>query len=209
MYHGTPEERAEIRRTSMPLNTDNEVAKPEPEPQTKASKGRGRAKGSVKGRKSVETRKSGRSSTMAKARVVEDDEEDEEEEEERPEPTPKKGKPTSSKPMSVPGPPASDDEKAAGESSPQEQFLLPHQVTTFPVVITTYEMIIKDRVHLAKYKWGQVIVDEGHRLKNMDCKLMREVKKYDSAWRMVLSGTPLQVCFLPLVSVGIAMLIIC
>lgn len=38
-----------------------------------------------------------------------------------------------------------------------------------------------------------MIVDEGHRLKNMDCRLMQEVKRYESAWRMVLSGTPLQV----------------
>lgn len=38
-------------------------------------------------------------------------------------------------------------------------------------------------------------MDEGHRLKNMDCRLMQEVKRYESAWRMVLSGTPLQVRF--------------
>lgn len=30
----------------------------------------------------------------------------------------------------------------------------------------------------------------------MDCRLMQEVKRYESAWRMVLSGTPLQVRFL-------------
>lgn len=38
------------------------------------------------------------------------------------------------------------------------------------VVITTYEMIIRDRQHLAKYQWNFIVVDEGHRLKNMDCK---------------------------------------
>lgn len=67
------------------------------------------------------------------------------------------------------------------------------QLSPFPVVITTYEMIIKDRVHLAKYNWGQVIVDEGHRLKNMDSILMREIKKYPSAGRTLLTGTPLHV----------------
>ena len=67
------------------------------------------------------------------------------------------------------------------------------QLTSFPVIITTYEMIIKDRVHLAKYDWGQVIVDEGHRLKNMDSILMHEIKKYPSAGRMLLTGTPLHV----------------
>jgi ATP-dependent DNA helicase len=67
------------------------------------------------------------------------------------------------------------------------------QMSSFPVIITTYEMIIKDRVHLAKYDWGQVIVDEGHRLKNMDSILMREIKRYPSAGRMLLTGTPLHV----------------
>lgn len=64
---------------------------------------------------------------------------------------------------------------------------------SFPIVLTTYEMIIKDRVHLAKYNWGYIVVDEGHRLKNLDCALMREIKKYPSAGRMILTGTPLHV----------------
>jgi ATP-dependent DNA helicase len=67
------------------------------------------------------------------------------------------------------------------------------QKSSFPVVVTTYEMIIKDRKHLARYDWGQVIVDEGHRLKNTDSILMREIKKYPSAGRLLLTGTPLHV----------------
>ena len=63
----------------------------------------------------------------------------------------------------------------------------------FPVVLTTYEMIIKDRHPLSQYDWGYIVVDEGHRLKNLDCKLMQEIKKYKSAGRMILTGTPLQV----------------
>lgn len=41
---------------------------------------------------------------------------------------------------------------------------------TFPVVLTTFEMIIKDRNVLNKYAWSFVIIDEGHRLKNMESK---------------------------------------
>ncbi|KAG0045043.1 hypothetical protein BGZ83_009717 [Gryganskiella cystojenkinii] len=62
----------------------------------------------------------------------------------------------------------------------------------FPVVITTYEITIRDRKYLQKYDWKYIIVDEGHRLKNMDCKLIRELKTYKSANRMLLTGTPLQ-----------------
>ncbi len=64
---------------------------------------------------------------------------------------------------------------------------------TFPIVLTTYEIIIRDRTHLQCYDWGYIVVDEGHRLKNLDCKLMREIKKYSSAGRMILTGTPLHV----------------
>lgn len=41
---------------------------------------------------------------------------------------------------------------------------------SFPVVLTTFEMIIKDRNVLNKYAWSFVIIDEGHRLKNMESK---------------------------------------
>ena len=71
--------------------------------------------------------------------------------------------------------------------------LPPHQKTTFPVVITTYEMVIKDRDELAAYRWGFIVVDEGHRLKNMECKLIRELKSLTADARMVLTGTPLHV----------------
>lgn len=67
----------------------------------------------------------------------------------------------------------------------------------FPVVLTTYDIIINDRTHLARYPWGFIVVDEGHRLKNMDCKLMQEIKQYESAGRMILTGTPLHVSLLP------------
>ncbi|KAJ7703516.1 SNF2 family N-terminal domain-containing protein [Mycena rosella] len=61
----------------------------------------------------------------------------------------------------------------------------------FPVVLTTYELIIRDRPVLGGYPWGYIVVDEGHRLKNMRCALVREITRYASAGRMVLTGTPL------------------
>ncbi|KAG6823552.1 hypothetical protein H0H93_003439, partial [Arthromyces matolae] len=64
-------------------------------------------------------------------------------------------------------------------------------MASFPIVITTYEMIIKDRAHLEHYNWGYIVVDEGHRLKNLNCRLIKEIKRYKSAGRMILTGTPL------------------
>lgn len=75
----------------------------------------------------------------------------------------------------------------------KDEELPPHMRTTFPVILTTYETLMRDRVHLASYRWGFIVVDEGHRLKNMDCKLMREMKQLTADGRMVLTGTPLHV----------------
>ncbi|KAJ1928535.1 putative ATPase [Tieghemiomyces parasiticus] len=63
---------------------------------------------------------------------------------------------------------------------------------TFPVVCTTYELVMNDRKYLARYRWKYIIVDEGHRLKNLNCKLVQELKTYRSANRLLLTGTPLQ-----------------
>ncbi|KAK9764296.1 putative ATPase [Basidiobolus ranarum] len=63
---------------------------------------------------------------------------------------------------------------------------------TFPVVVTSYELIMNDRKFLQKYAWKYLVIDEGHRIKNMNCKLVRELKSYHSANRLLLTGTPLQ-----------------
>ncbi|KAJ1951727.1 putative ATPase, partial [Dispira parvispora] len=63
---------------------------------------------------------------------------------------------------------------------------------TFPIVITTYEIAMNDRRYLCNYRWKYIVVDEGHRIKNLNCKLIRELKRYHSANRLLLTGTPLQ-----------------
>jgi ATP-dependent helicase STH1/SNF2 len=63
----------------------------------------------------------------------------------------------------------------------------------FNVCITTFDYVIKDRSMLAKIKWAYVIVDEGHRMKNHNCKLSTTLAQhYDSQFRLILTGTPLQ-----------------
>jgi N12 class adenine-specific DNA methylase len=60
------------------------------------------------------------------------------------------------------------------------------------VLITSYEVCIIDRRHLEKYKWSYLIVDEGQRVKNRNCRLIRELKCLDTQNRLLLSGTPIQ-----------------
>ncbi|KAK4184833.1 putative ATP-dependent helicase [Podospora australis] len=62
----------------------------------------------------------------------------------------------------------------------------------FPVVCTTYEMVIRDRANLSKIDWSFIIIDEGHRMKNFDSKLFKELKTFTSATRLLITGTPLQ-----------------
>ena len=63
----------------------------------------------------------------------------------------------------------------------------------FQVLLTTYEYIIKDRPVLSKIKWLQMIVDEGHRMKNAHSKLSSTLTQYyHTRYRLILTGTPLQ-----------------
>ncbi|KAL8779418.1 MAG: hypothetical protein Q9194_001467 [Teloschistes cf. exilis] len=62
----------------------------------------------------------------------------------------------------------------------------------FPVVCTSYEICMRDKKYLADYQWRFIVVDEGHRLKNFNCKLVKELKQYKSESRLILTGTPLQ-----------------
>ncbi|OTA95511.1 hypothetical protein M434DRAFT_393737 [Hypoxylon sp. CO27-5] len=62
----------------------------------------------------------------------------------------------------------------------------------FPVVCTSYEMVLRDHVNLSKIDWAFIVVDEGHRMKNSDAKLFRELQQFKSATRLLITGTPLQ-----------------
>ena len=60
------------------------------------------------------------------------------------------------------------------------------------VIVTSYEIAMNDRSAFSSIRWRYIVVDEGHRLKNMNCRLIRELKQYQSANRLLLTGTPLQ-----------------
>ncbi|CAM9596761.1 unnamed protein product [Chrysoparadoxa australica] len=62
----------------------------------------------------------------------------------------------------------------------------------FPVVITSYEICIADRAYLSGYNWVYMVIDEGQRIKNMNCRLVRELKQIPTQSRLLLSGTPIQ-----------------
>jgi ATP-dependent DNA helicase len=71
-------------------------------------------------------------------------------------------------------------------------FTTKHVTDKFPVIVTSYEIVLADIKFMQKLKWNYLIVDEGHRLKNMNCRLIRELKTLDCKSKMLLTGTPLQ-----------------
>ncbi|KAJ6563318.1 P-loop containing nucleoside triphosphate hydrolase protein [Mycena vulgaris] len=147
IYHGTPAERAELRRTALAL----------PE---KVRKGASTSTSASPGK---------RTSPRKSASKIEDEDQNENAEEEDGD---------------------EDDAWKSGTEGVDWKWDYP-DMPHFPVVLTTYELIIRDRPVLGGYPWGYIVVDEGHRLKNLRCALVREVKRYESAGRMVLTGTPL------------------
>ncbi|CAG6018115.1 lymphoid-specific helicase [Menidia menidia] len=62
----------------------------------------------------------------------------------------------------------------------------------YPVVVTSFEISMIDRKYLQRFQWKYLIVDEGHRIKNLNCRLVRELKTLPTDNKLLLTGTPLQ-----------------
>ena len=67
-----------------------------------------------------------------------------------------------------------------------------NNVYKFNVLITTYEMIMTDSTILNKLNWVYLAIDEAHRLKNKNCKLIGVLKTFKFDHLLLLTGTPLQ-----------------
>ena len=66
-------------------------------------------------------------------------------------------------------------------------------VPRFNVLLTTYELVMKDKHRLRRFKYRYIIVDEGHRMKNANSKFAQTLgTSYTSKRRVLLTGTPLQ-----------------
>ncbi|XP_065188566.1 chromodomain-helicase-DNA-binding protein 1-like isoform X2 [Sycon ciliatum] len=63
----------------------------------------------------------------------------------------------------------------------------------FNVLITTYEILLKDKMFLgSQINWAVLMVDEAHRLKNEDSLLYRTLQEFHTNHRVLITGTPLQ-----------------
>ncbi|CAG4978576.1 unnamed protein product [Parnassius apollo] len=62
----------------------------------------------------------------------------------------------------------------------------------FNAILTTYEILLKDRQFLRSFSWACLLVDEAHRLKNDDSLLYKALKEFETNHRLLVTGTPLQ-----------------
>ena len=62
----------------------------------------------------------------------------------------------------------------------------------FDVIVTSYEMVIKEKSFFKKFTWRYIIIDEAHRIKNENSRLSTSVRLFKTSYRLLITGTPLQ-----------------
>mmetsp|Transcript_21170 Transcript_21170/g.36081 ORF Transcript_21170/g.36081 Transcript_21170/m.36081 type:complete len:977 (+) Transcript_21170:36-2966(+) len=82
--------------------------------------------------------------------------------------------------------------KKTGRRSKKGGFSKVDDNVALPVVVTSFDIAMRDRPFLQQHQWRFLVVDEAHRLKNFNCRLIRELRVVPSLNRLLLTGTPLQ-----------------
>ncbi|KIJ54005.1 hypothetical protein M422DRAFT_201104 [Sphaerobolus stellatus SS14] len=62
----------------------------------------------------------------------------------------------------------------------------------FEVCITSYEMCLREKNVFKKFAFDYIVIDEAHRIKNVDSILSQIVRIFKSRGRLLITGTPLQ-----------------
>uniref|UniRef100_A0A8D3E8U5 Helicase ATP-binding domain-containing protein n=1 Tax=Scophthalmus maximus TaxID=52904 RepID=A0A8D3E8U5_SCOMX len=62
----------------------------------------------------------------------------------------------------------------------------------FHVLLTTYELCLRDASFLRRWKWKVLVVDEAHRIKNQKSLLHNTLTELSVEFRVLLTGTPIQ-----------------
>ncbi|XP_044800394.1 chromodomain-helicase-DNA-binding protein 1-like isoform X3 [Bubalus kerabau] len=66
------------------------------------------------------------------------------------------------------------------------------QESRFHVLLTTYEICLKDASFLKSFPWSVLVVDEAHRLKNQSSLLHKTLSEFSVVFTLLLTGTPIQ-----------------
>ncbi|KAJ1306038.1 hypothetical protein OPQ81_010751 [Rhizoctonia solani] len=63
---------------------------------------------------------------------------------------------------------------------------------SFNVVVTSYQLVLADQAIFRRKKWHYMILDEAHNIKNFKSQRWATLFSFNSARRLLLTGTPLQ-----------------
>ncbi|CAM6110091.1 unnamed protein product [Calypogeia fissa] len=74
----------------------------------------------------------------------------------------------------------------------EHEFHSANKTPLFEVLLTSYELAAFDNTLLSRFHWASLVVDEGHRVKNVRCKLGTLLKRHTADFRLLLTGTPVQ-----------------
>lgn len=79
-------------------------------------------------------------------------------------------------------------------SAEERQFIMDNKIVygEFDAVVTSYEVVIREKNHLKNFSWRYLIIDEAHRIKNENSLLSTVVRMFTTQARMLITGTPLQ-----------------
>lgn len=64
--------------------------------------------------------------------------------------------------------------------------------SNFEVCITSYEICLIEKSALRRLSFEYIVIDEAHRIKNVDSMLAQIVRAFTSRGRLLITGTPLQ-----------------
>lgn len=80
-----------------------------------------------------------------------------------------------------------------GDKEARQELIQSHLLTQdFDILLTTYEMCLREKGALKRLSWEYIVIDEAHRIKNVDSMLSQIVRMFNSRSRLLITGTPLQ-----------------
>ncbi|MGO4888495.1 DEAD/DEAH box helicase [Anaerobacillus sp. MEB173] len=72
----------------------------------------------------------------------------------------------------------------------EEQFL--QEINEYDIVITTYQLIVRDEKLFTEVKWNALIFDEAQQTKNVETKQRKAIRKIHALHKIALTGTPIE-----------------
>ncbi|KAL3317508.1 Chromodomain-helicase-DNA-binding protein 1-like [Cichlidogyrus casuarinus] len=79
-----------------------------------------------------------------------------------------------------------------GSKEERSEMRLKHDFSKTQVILTTYEVVLKDELFFANFDWNCIIIDEGHRLKNDQSLFFDVISRLKKKYCFLLTGTPIQ-----------------